>query len=231
MSNMGKNLSKRLKEKAIELGASVVGIADARKFDEAPEGHRPRDVLEDATAVISMGVAQPRAVIQRAMPTQYTRNIFTTAGMCDGIASQMSLWIEDQGFDAIPISARFLYMDGLTGLFRGDLSHKHAAMLAGLGEIGLNTLLINPTYGIRLMLVSVVTNAPVLPDSPYTESLCPRSECLKCVTACPVKAISSSGEIDKEKCAKYYRRYPDIYFETWGLYFCRECRTVCPVPE
>jgi epoxyqueuosine reductase QueG len=228
---MRKNLSKALKEKAIELGASVVGIADAGRFDEAPEGHKPTDILDDATSITSIGVAQPRAVIQRSMPTQYTRNIFTTAGICDGIASRMSIWIEGHGFEAIPISARFLYMDGLTGVFRGDLSHKHTAMLAGLGEIGIHSLLINPTYGTRLKLVSVVTKAPVRPGSPFTESLCPRSECLKCVTACPVKAISSSGEIDKEKCAKYYRRYPDIYFETWGLYFCRECRRVCPVPQ
>ena len=231
MSNTSKNLSNRLKEKAIELGASVVGIADAGRFDEAPVGHNPTDILDDAACVISIGVAQPRAVIQRAMPTQYTRNIFTTAGICDAIASQIGIWIEGQGFDAIPISARFMYMDALSGVLRGDLSHKHAAMLAGLGEIGLNTLLINPTHGIRLMLVSVVTNAPIQPAPPLRGSLCPRSECLKCVTACPVKAISSSGEIDKEKCAKYYRRHPDIYFETWGLYLCRECRRVCPVAE
>jgi len=231
MSNTRKNLSNKLKERAIELGASVVGIADAGRFDEAPEGHRPTDILEDATAVISIGVTQPKAIIQRAMPTQYTRSIFTTAGICDGIASQMSIWIEGQGFDAIPISARSMYMDALSGILRGDLSHKHTAMLAGLGEMGLNTLLINPTYGTRLKLVSVVTNAPVQADSPFSESLCPRSECLKCVTACPVKAISSSGAIDKDKCAKYYRRYPDIYFETWGLYLCRECRRVCPVPQ
>jgi epoxyqueuosine reductase QueG len=199
-----------LKEKAIELGASVVGIAHAGRIDEAPEGHKSTDILDDATSVISIGVAQPRAVIQRSMPTQYTRNIFSTAGIGDGIASRMNLWIEGQGFDTIPISARFMYMDALSGVFRGDLSHKHTAMLAGLGEIGIHSRLINPTYGTRLKLVSVVTNSPVQPDSPFTESLFPRSECMECVTACPVKAINSSGAIDKEKCAKYLRRYPDI---------------------
>lgn len=44
-------------------------------------------------------------------------------------------------------------------------------------------------------------------------------------------AISSSGAIDKDKCTKYYRRCPDIYFETLGLYLCRECRRVWPVPQ
>lgn len=226
---MKAEFSKRLKEKALELGASVVGIAEATQFDQAPEKHKPTDILEDATAVISMGVVQPKAIITQAKPSQYTRNIFTNAGICDQIASRLSIWLEDQGFDAIPISARFMYMDALSGEFRGDLSHKHAAMLAGLGEIGINTLLLNPQFGIRLSLVSVITNATVLPDSPFTGSLCLGSECLKCVRACPVGALSPTGEIDKEKCAKHYRQHPDIFFETWGLYFCRECRKLCPI--
>jgi len=124
-----------------------------------------------------------------------------------------------------------MYMYSLSNVFQGDLSHKHAAVLAGLGEIVINTLLINPKHGTRLMLVSVVTNAMVQPDSLFTKSLCTRSECKKCVTACPVRTISSSGGIYKGKCAKYYRQHSDIYFGTWGLYFCRECRRVCPVPE
>lgn len=226
---MDVQISKQLRDKALELGVSVVGFADAGGFDGAPKGHEPRDILENATGVVSIGIAQPKAILRKAMPTQYTRNIFTSAGLLDQIASQLSVWIEDQGFEAMPISARFMYMDALSGVFRGDLSHKHAAMLAGLGEIGINTLLIHPKYGTRLALASIVTNAPLVPDQPFKETLCLRSECLKCVSACPVHAISSSGEIDKLKCARHYRQHADIYFETWGLYFCRECRKVCPV--
>lgn len=228
---MSIQLSELLKLKAIDLGATVVGIADGDGFESAPEGHKPRDILEGATGVVSIGVAQPKAVLRRAMPTQYTRNIFTTAAQVDGIASQLSLWIEDHGFEAIPISARFMYMDAMSGVFRGDLSHKHTAMLAGLGEIGLNTLLINPKYGTRLLLASVVTDAPLSPDAPFGDVLCSRSGCLKCIKVCPVNALSESGNIDKLRCARHYRQYADIYFETGGLYFCRECRKVCPICE
>lgn len=103
-------------------------------------------------------------------------------------------------------------------MFQGDLSYKHVAVLVGQREIGINTLLINPNHGTRLMFVSVVTNTTVQPDSPFTKSLCSRSECKKCVTACPVRAISSSGGIYKEKYEKYYRQDSDIYFETWGTF-------------
>jgi epoxyqueuosine reductase len=225
------NLTQELKEKAKEFGATVVGIADATLYKEAPEGHRPEDILNGAENVLSMGFLQPKSVIEKSMPTQYTRNIFTVSSFADQVAHRMALWLENKAYEAIPVSARGLYMDAMAGELRGDLSHKHTAMLAGLGEIGVNTLLIHPKFGPHLMLVSIVTNAPLKPDSPFAESLCPRSKCMKCVTACPVKAISPSGEINRLKCVKYYRQHSDIYFETWGLYFCRECRKVCSIPE
>lgn len=161
------------------------------------------------------------------MPTQYTRNIFTVSSLADQVAHLLALWIEKQGYEAIPISARGMYMAALAGELKGDLSHKHAAVLAGLGEIGVNTLLINPNFGNRLMLSSIVTNAPMNHDKPFSDKLCTKEECLKCVEVCPVKAISPTGDIEKIKCAKYYRPHADIYPETGGLYFCRECRRVC----
>jgi epoxyqueuosine reductase QueG len=226
---MKEELSKRLKKKALDLGADAVGVADNEGFDQAPEGHRPEDILKGARCVISLGFTQPNTVIQKAMSTQYTRNIFTVASLADQVAHLLTLWIETQGYEAIPISARGMYMDALAGELRGDLSHKHTAVLAGLGEIGVNTLLIHPEFGNRLALSSIVTSAPLLQDKPFSEKLCLGKKCLKCVEVCPVKAISPSGKIEKVKCAKYYRSHEEIYKETWGLYFCRECRRVCPI--
>jgi epoxyqueuosine reductase len=221
-------LTEQAKQRAMALGANVVGVAGADGYRAAPEGHRPEDVMQGATCVVSMGFLQPRAVIDKAMPTQYTRSIFTVAGVADQTAYLFALWLEDQGYEAIPVSARGMYMDALVGEFRGDLSHKHTAMLAGLGEIGMNSLLINPKFGNRLFLVSVVTNAPLTPDRPFAEALCGRQECLLCVKACPVRAILPDGRVDKIRCAKYYRPYEDLYKETWGVYFCHECRRICP---
>ena len=226
---MKEELSKRLKKKALDLGADVVGVAGNEGFDQTPEGHRPKDILKGARCVISLGFAQPNTVIQKAMPTQYTRNIFTVASLADQVAHLLTLWIEIQGYEAIPISVRGMYMDALTGELRGDLSHKHTAVLASLGEIRVNTLLIHPEFGNRLMLSSVVTSAPLLQDKAFSEKLCLGKKCLKCVEVCPVKAISANGRIEKIKCAKNSRSHVDIYKETWGLYFCRECRRVCPI--
>jgi len=225
---MGKSLSNKIKVKAKELGVSVVGIADASLYREAPENHRPGDILQGATGVISIGIPLSRAVLQEAWPTQYTRSIFSSTVLIDQICFQLSVWLESQGVDSIPIPSRGpLYMEALSGNILGDLSHKHSAMLAGLGEIGINTLLLNPDYGTRLMLGSVVINGDVLPDRPFDGSVCLGEKCMKCVTSCPVGALRPTGIIDKVRCAKYYRQFQDLYFETWGLYACRSCRSVC----
>jgi epoxyqueuosine reductase QueG len=225
-----KDLTGAVREKAFELGARVVGIADATHYEGAPEGHKPGDILEGANCVVSMGFPHPRTVIEKAMPTQYTRNIFTTSATADEAANALTLWLEEHGWEAIPIATRSgLFMDALTGELRGDLSHKHTAMLAGLGQIGRNSLLLHPEFGARLCLTSVVTNAPLTPDRPFSETLCPGESCLKCVRACPVRAISPGGKVDKGRCAKHCRAHAEIYKETFGLYFCWECRRVCPV--
>jgi epoxyqueuosine reductase len=108
---MQDKLSKKLKEKGQELGADVIGIAGVEGFQQAPEGHKPWDILPGATCTVSMGFAQPNTVLGKAMPTQYTRSIFTNATRADHTANSIALWIEEQGYEAIPIAARFMYMD------------------------------------------------------------------------------------------------------------------------
>ncbi|WP_010235065.1 hypothetical protein [Clostridium arbusti] len=67
---------------------------------------------------------------------------------------------------------------------------KHAAVLAGLGRIGKNTLLINKTYGNMLMLGGVLTNLNLNSDL-LAEELCLK-ECRLCIESCPQKALDGT---------------------------------------
>lgn len=109
---MQDKLSKKLKEKGRELGADVIGIAGAEGFQQAPEGHKPWDILPGATCTVSMGFAQPNTVLGKAMPTQYTRSIFTNAARADHTANSIALWIEEQGYEAIPPHRGSIYVHG-----------------------------------------------------------------------------------------------------------------------
>jgi epoxyqueuosine reductase QueG len=115
----------------------------------------------------------------------------------------VSRLLEDQGYRAIPIPAAYPRINKeLMGVF----SHRHAAVLAGLGELGLSNLLITPQFGARVRIVSVITEARLEPDPPYEKSLCRemKKQCKKaCMASCPVQAISSNGKVNKDLCLRY----------------------------
>lgn len=67
-------------------------------------------------------------------------------------------------------------------------SFKYAAVHAGLGWIGKNDVLITERYGPRVRLSAVLIDS-ALPCGPViTESRCP-DDCVKCIDACPHKAL------------------------------------------
>ena len=112
-------------------------------------------------------------------------------------------------------------------------SHKHAAVAAGIGQFGMNNLLLTPQYGPRQRLVSLITTAPLAPDPLIEDRLC--DDCALCVEMCPADAFGdpfdfevagqkmTMAKIDIEACRGYYK--PDAYGAQCG----RECMTFCPV--
>ena len=49
-------LTGRIKTRALDLGADIVGVADAGRFGEAPQGHKPGDILEGAKSVVVLAI-------------------------------------------------------------------------------------------------------------------------------------------------------------------------------
>lgn len=68
------------------------------------------------------------------------------------------------------------------------LTHKIAATSAGIGWIGRNGLLINPGYGPRLSLATILTDAPLKAGVPFKVCLC--GDCRLCIDHCPSGAIT-----------------------------------------
>ena len=71
---------------------------------------------------------------------------------------------------------------------RAPFSFKYAATRAGIGWIGKNDVVITERYGPRVSLSAVLVDAPLACGRPITESRCP-DDCVKCVEACPCKAL------------------------------------------
>ena len=65
------------------------------------------------------------------------------------------------------------------------------AIDAGLGELGRNIKLIHPVFGPRCRIAKVITDLPLIPDSPISFGVTEFCEtCKKCAKRCPSKALS-----------------------------------------
>jgi len=143
------------------------------------------------------------------------------------IAESIALQAETElGLRAAPLG----YQPTETGTFLKD-----AAVLAGLGVIGRNNLLITPEYGPRVRLRALALETE-LPPTALRASFAPCSLCVApCMTVCPQEAFAS-GEYDRARC----RIQMDIDESTpldpadadgYNISYCRLCETACPIGE
>jgi epoxyqueuosine reductase QueG len=215
-----------IKEILINLGADVCGIAAADSFTEAPEGFRPSDIYANCRSVIVFGKAMPKGTVKVSPRIIYQHFNSLNAAELDRITYNASVEIERQ-FNCIavpvPSDGPYEYWDAEKTEGRGIISMKHAAVLAGIGTLGKNTLLMNDKYGNMLNIGAVLTDLSLQPDPP-AEKICLKG-CRKCIESCPACAISDNG-VDQLLCRKYtYGKNA----RSFDIVNCNKCRTVCPL--
>jgi len=103
---------------------------------------------------------------------------------------------------------------------------------AGLGFIGKNHMLINPELGVQLLLGEIITNLELSVDEAINSGC---SDCCKCIRACPTGALSANGSFDANKCISYLTiehsgEIAAEFGEKIGgrIFGCDECMIACP---
>jgi epoxyqueuosine reductase QueG len=186
----------------------VVGVADASDWPSPRVECRPAEILKDCARIIVFGkeIPRPLYVTQRHAHDLYghaAQNYYQTM---DAAAIEVASLLTRKGFPSVSLGAYLpLLMRG--GKYWGMISLKHAAVKAGLGSLGKNTLLINERFGNRLRLGAILTTAPLPADKPLEEPLCIES-CRTCVEVCPVAALDGLGGIDQYKCLRKCTSHP-----------------------
>jgi len=107
---------------------------------------------------------------------------------------------------------------------------KPAAVKAGLGWIGKNTLLVNKKYGSFQALGGIITNADLAELYPIEEDHC--GNCTACINSCPAKAIDPR-KLNRSKCLSNLLEednMPESITEMPGNFFfeCDICQETCP---
>ena len=113
---------------------------------------------------------------------------------------------------------------------------KEAAVRAGLGRIGRNSLLITPEFGTRVVIILIATDIacdPVEKESCGEEMGC--LGCGRCAAACPSGAMNQQGLAHPERCLRNFMMEGNVTPEPlrkrmgMRLLGCDICQRVCPM--
>lgn len=204
----------------------MCGIADVNRFTEVPRGHHPTDILPGCQSVIVMACRFPVDQLSVADDT-YTIARDNMAQMMDKNAIRLTGWLTSRGIGAKEVLSIGQTVKEADGRYRGPLSMKHAGMLAGLGRIGRNSLLINEKHGNMIWISAVVTTAKLDSDPVVDYAAC-LPDCRRCVQACPVHAFEDQV-VRQEVCyAHAFRSESGRQDGRTLTILCNACRVVCP---
>lgn len=214
--------NKQVKDILLSLGADLCGIASIDRFDDAPKGYHPTDVLPSCKSVISFGCRFPVGTLVCNSPIPYTRVRNSITPKMDAMALDFCIEMEKHGILCVPIPTNESLWDNNTQRWRSVVSQKHAAQAAGLGTIGRHSLLITPEFGSMIWLGTILCEAELEPDE-MKPNVC--TNCNLCVETCPVNALKNL-EIKQQVCWDY-AFVDDEEKKTWRI-SCHKCRDICP---
>ena len=111
------------------------------------------------------------------------------------------------------------------------LVDRAAAVRAGVGWWGKNTMVLAPGAGPWLLLGSVVTDAELPVSEPMVRDC---GTCEACLPACPTGALVSPGVLDARRCLAYWLQAPGVIPYDLRramddrIYGCDDCLEACP---
>lgn len=202
-----------VKEKARQLGADLVGIADGKVMDENPPDpdnpRRPSDITDyDADRVIVLAkrysAGTSRIMAWNDRHKYYNDELALTR--LEEASLELVYWLEDHGYPAIIVPPTHVdpwrYRNDPDEHMSTLISLNHAAVEAGLGTLGLNLQLLTPEFGPRVIIGAVLSSVPIEPDRRMETSLCLGPECGRCLKTCPGDTVGHWNR-DWPACDRY----------------------------
>ena len=245
-------LTDDIKREALELGFDLVGVTDASPIDSRQVEllnrwlasgfagqmnymHRnlekrinPARLLENAQTVLAVGLNyKPPTQNQQdaAAPTGRVASYAQCEDYHPFVKTKLRKLTDFVGSLAGPGHRFKICVDS------SPVAERALAVRAGLGFIGKNHMLINPTLGPQIFLGEIITTVKLQFDKPAychserseaeSRNLLPETRaasaeqqriestrnkcanCTKCLDACPTGALRADGQFDANKCINY----------------------------
>lgn len=210
-----------LKKYAQDSGADLFGIADIGTIKK--DFLLSDNSLNKLDKAICLGVRLSNAVLQEVIDAPnrlYFHHYKTVNASLDQLALKVCSYIQKKGCLALPIPASQI-VDWQNQ--KAHLSHRAVGVLAGLGWIGRNNLLVTKELGSQFRLVTILTDMPLRIDKSGKDDC---GKCRLCMEVCPAKAIKEKPEdFDFTKCFEKLKEFQKARLV--DQYICGVCVNVC----
>ncbi|MGI6216414.1 MAG: epoxyqueuosine reductase [Coriobacteriales bacterium] len=240
------DLTRLIKDKALELGYALVGITSAEPFegyreevesrpgsewlvqaDKMPyQGADPRDVMSSAKSIICL--------VEDYSKKSYPEKLVKSFGRCylarcyvpkpesiNGLRrAQFVQFLKDLGIGVDE-----------SGLLR--IPERYAAARAGVVTYGGNNFAYAEGCGSFVIVIGIIVDVELDYDEPTVKRPCP-PDCNRCVEACPTGALYEKGKLNTHKCMLMMEIGPQPIPEEMrpklgtSIHGCDLCQEACP---
>ncbi len=216
-------LSRHIKRLGYFFGADIVGISQLPPWAVCSHDKQGKPIELNHQFAISLVVDQDFKTMNGSTGRDWISEAQAMRSyvLCALMACMMANYIRRLGF---PARAHHLT--------REDVVMPPLFLLAGIGEVSRQGIILNPFLGIRFKASVVTTDLPLLPDKPVDfglQEFC--QQCQKCAIECPSQAISHGDKVmhngyevwklNVDRCTKFRVTNPH------GV-SCGRCIKVCP---
>ena len=249
------NLTVQIKKIACEIGFDEIGITRFAKLEAGVravrewvgEGrHSTMKYLEDFEARRAKFLAdfgEPKSVIVLGV-NYFSSNVPRATSHESSIRGRVARYAWGRDYHEIIRSKHEKFMARTSQLIQDDsvrfkscvdiqpLPERFAAMQAGFGFVGKNTMLLSKKFGPWLFLSEILTNLDLEEDLPAAGDC---GTCNHCQKVCPTGALDEDYRIDARRCIAYLtiEHKGEIpvelrpHVKDW-IFGCDECLTICP---
>lgn len=191
----------------------------------------PTDLLEEANTVVAFFLPFDEETIKsnvkgETSSRKWVQVYLETNNLIRDLGLHMKSRLEGLGHAAIstPVTHSFDPEELIS-----DWSHRHVAFIAGLGQFGLNNMLITEK-GCCGRLGSLITSANIEPDTRGETEAClyrHNGKCMKCTERCVNEALFEK-RFDRHKCYEMCLRNEKIHRPLGKADVCGKCLVDVP---
>ena len=207
----------------------LLGIAPIERWEDVPPEHHPASIFPEVKSVVVLGKRITRGTF-RGVEEGTQLDLWGQYGQSwlrDRVLAittiQLATWLEDQGWEAVPIQELPPEMPPSGIAISPDkpaanvvIDVLDAAVRAGLGEIGFCGELLTQRFGPRQRLQLILTEAELEPTPVAAPGIC--DLCGECVKHCPLGAMNADAASTVTKAGQTVR----IAAIDYSL--CKKCR-------